>query len=100
MAVKKTRKRATSAKRPKVASAKKHLYHYVAWIKGEEPTRFYHTSGEGTVAASAAHAFQGWTKSADMILTPSGRKGVYNAEWYDKYADRFRSTRFEILEQK
>lgn len=75
---------------------KKRAFHYLAFLKGESPTRFY--VGNEPIASAAAAAFSGWTR-ADTELHPSDEPGVYTAKWFDPYSDTFRETRLVIVEE-
>jgi len=79
-----------------IGNRKKRAFHYIAFLKGESPTRFY--VGNEPIASAAAAAFSGWSK-ADTVLWPTDEAGVYTAKWFDPYSDMFRETRFVIIEE-
>ena len=78
--------------------ARKQAFHYVARVKGAQPTRFFHEVGRGPISNSAAGAFSGWA-DADVTLWPTGAPGQYEAKWFDRFSDTFRETPLTILEE-
>jgi len=78
-------------------AGRKQAFHYVASIKGPTPTRFYH-AGRGPISNAAAAAFSGWAK-ADVNLWPTERTGVYRAQWFDPFSERFRESTLTIVEE-
>jgi hypothetical protein len=78
--------------------SRKQAFHYVARVKGEKPTRFFHEMGRGPISNSAAGAFSGWAR-ADVVLWPTGSPGEYRAEWFDRFSDTFRESPLTVLEE-
>jgi hypothetical protein len=77
---------------------RKQAFHYVARVKGDKPTRFFHEMGRGPISNSAAGAFSGWAR-ADVVLYPTGSPGEYEAKWFDRFSDTFRETPLTVLEE-
>lgn len=72
-------------------------FHYLADVKGETKTRFYHEMGR--VSDSAARAFGAWINCKNLTLWPSSIPGVYTAKWFDEYSDTFRESTLTIVEE-